>query len=196
MKTYGYWITTAGLAGCLCLSTAALAQGSTAPAAAPRGEAVVSSVEVTAKVTKINHKTREVTLKAADGREASFVADATVKNLDQVKKGDVVTATYTEALAYEVRKGGKPGVESTVAAAAAAPGAKPAGAIGQNTTATVSIAAIDPKAPSVTFKGPDGKRRTIKVASADKLQGVKVGDTVDISYAEAIAIRVEKAPKK
>jgi hypothetical protein len=153
-------------------------------------------VEVTATVTKINHKTREVTLKAADGREASFVADTAVQNLDQVKKGDVVTATYTEALAYEVRKGGKPAVQTTTAAAAAPIGAKPAGVIGQNTTVTVSIVAIDLQAPSVTFKGPDGYTKTLKVKSADKLQGVKVGDMVDIGYTEAIAIRVDKAQKK
>ena len=61
---------------------------------------------------------------------------------------------------------------------------------------TVKVTAIDPKVPSVTFKGPDGKKQTMKVASADKLQGVSVGDTVVISYTEAIAIKVEKAPKK
>jgi len=198
MKKYGYWITAASMAGCLCLATAAWAQGSAIPAAGPTGEAVLSQVEITAKVTKINHKTREVTLKANDGRQASFVADATVKNLDQVKKGDVVTATYTEALAYEVMKKGvkATGAETTVAAASAASGAKPAAAIGQKTTLTVAVTAIDPKVPSVTFKGPGGNRRTIKVASADKLQGVSVGDTVNLTYAEAIAIKVEKAPKK
>ena len=184
------------MAGCLCLATAAWAQGSAIPAAGPTGEAVLSQVEITAKVTKINHKTREVTLKANDGRQASFVADATVKNLDQVKKGDTVTATYTEALVYEVMKGGKPGAEQTAAAAAAPAGSKPAGAMGQSTTVTVSVVAIDAKAPSITVKGPAGNKQAFKVASADKLQGVKVGDTVVINYTEAIAIRVEKTPKK
>jgi hypothetical protein len=192
MKTHDYPFAAAGLAVCMLLSTALFAQG----AAAPKGAAVLSSEEVTATVTKINHKTREVTLKAADGREASFVAGDAVQNLGQVKKGDLVTATYTEAVAYEVKKGGKPGAETTTAVAAAPAGAKPAGAIGQKTTVSVSIIALDPKVPSVTFKGPRGNTRTIKVASPSKLEGVKVGDTVDISYTEAIAIRVEEAPKK
>jgi hypothetical protein len=198
MKTCGAWIAAASLAGCLCLPLAAGAQGSTAPAAGPKGEAVLSQVQVTAKVTKINHKTREVTIKTNDGQEASFVADPAVQNLAQVKKGDVVTATYTEALAYEVMKKGvkAPGAEATVAAAAASAGAKPAAVVGQKATLTVAITAIDPKVPSVTFKGPGGDKRTIKVASADKLQGVSVGDTVDITYAEAIAIKVEKPAKK
>ena len=57
MKTCGTWITAASPAGCLCLSAAVFAQGSAAPAAGPKGEAVSSEVEVTTKVTKINHKT-------------------------------------------------------------------------------------------------------------------------------------------
>jgi hypothetical protein len=196
MNKIGSWISAAGLAVFLGLSTAALAQGTAAPAAAPKGAAVLSTTEVTATVTKINHKTREVTLKAADGREADIVVDAAVKNLDQVMTGDVITATYTEAVAYEVRKDGKVGAETTTAAAGAPIGSRPAGAIAQNTTVTVMITAIDAKVPSVTFKGPEGKTKTIKVKSVDKLQGVKVGDTVDIGYTEAVAIRVDKAPKK
>jgi hypothetical protein len=35
-------------------------------------------------------------------------------------------------------------------------------------TATVMITAIDPKAPSVTFKGPQGNTRAIKVEPAPK----------------------------
>lgn len=190
------WIVAAGLAGCLCLSTAASGQATAAAAAAPQGAAVLSSVQVTATVIKINHKTREVTLKAADGHEESFVADPAVRNLDQVVKGDIVTATYTEALAYEVRKSGQPAADSVVAAAAAKPGERPAAAIGQNTLVTVVITAIDPKAPSVTVKGPQGNSQTFKVASADKLKGLHVGDAVDVSYTEAIAIKVEKASKK
>jgi Cu/Ag efflux protein CusF len=181
--------------GVLCLATVALAQEASKPAAPPKGEAVVASLEVTAKVTKINQKTREVTLKADDGQEYSFVADPAVKNLAQVKKGDVVTATYTEALAYEVKKGGKAGAEATVAGAAAQPGKKPAAAIGGKVTVTVAIVAIDPKVPSVTFKGPSGDTRKIKVQDPAKLQGVNVGDTVDITYVEAIAIKVEAKKK-
>jgi hypothetical protein len=72
----------------------------------------------------------------------------------------------------------------------------PAGAIAQQVTATVMIAAIDPKVPSVTFKGASGETRTIKVMRPEKLQGVNVGDTVELVYTEALAIKVEKATKK
>ena len=168
-----------------------------APAAAPTGEGIVSKVEVTARVAKIDHTTREVTLKADDGQEYSFVASEEARNLDQVQVGDVVTITYAEAFVYEVRKGGEAADQGTVVAGGrAAAGEKPAGAIARETQVTVLITAIDPAVPSVTFKGPAGNTRTIKVLHPEKLQGVNVGDTVDITYTEALAIKVEEAPKK
>jgi Cu/Ag efflux protein CusF len=189
-------VAAASMVGLLSLASVALAQAPAKPAAQAKGEAVVASVKVTATVTQIDQATRAVTLKAEDGKEYSFVAGDAVKNLAQVQKGDVVTATYTEALAYEVKKGGTAGAGTMIAGGTAKAGAKPAGAIAQQTTVTVTITAIDPKAPSVTFKGPAGNTKTIKVMHPEKLQGVSVGDTVDITYTEALAITVEKVTKK
>jgi Cu/Ag efflux protein CusF len=186
--------TAACLAATLCLASVARAE---APAAAPRGEAVMASATVTATVVKIDQKTREVTLKGDDGKEFSFVAGEDVKNLAQVKPGDTVTATYAEALAYEVKKGGEMvGPATVVGGGAAEPGARPAAGIARQTTVTVMITAIDPKAPSVTFKGPQGNTRTIKVMHPEKLEGVSVGDTVQLTFTEAFGIKVEPAPKK
>jgi Cu/Ag efflux protein CusF len=186
--------TAACLAATLCLANVARAE---APAAAPRGEAVMASATVTATVVKVDQATREVTLKGEDGKEFSFVAGEDVKNLAQVKPGDTVTATYAEALAYEVKKGGEMvGPATVVGGAAAEPGARPAAGVARQTTVTVMITAIDPKAPSVTFKGPQGNTRTIKVMHPEKLEGVSVGDTVQLTFTEAFGIKVEPAPKK
>ena len=186
--------TAAFLAAILSVSAAAQAA---APAAAPKGEAVMASATVTATVVKVDQKTREVTLKGEDGKEFSFVAGEDVKNLAQVKPGDTVTATYAEALAYEVKKGGEMvGPATVVGGGAAEPGARPAAGVARQTTVTVMITAIDPKAPSVTFKGPQGNTRTIKVMHPEKLEGVSVGDTVQLTFTEAFGIKVEPAPKK
>ena len=166
-----------------------------AGAQGPKGQGVVSQTQVKATVTKINQQTREVTVKTEDGREFSFVADPAVKNLAQVNVGDVVVATYTEALAYEVKKGGTPDATQTVAGGTAAKGQMPAAAIGNQVTVTVQITAIDPKVPAVTFKGPQGNTRTIKIRDPEKLKGVSVGDTVVLTYTEALAVKVEKAAK-
>ena len=161
-----------------------------------KGQSVVSSETTTATVTKINQTTREVTIKTEDGQEHSFVASKDVKNLAQIKKGDIITATYTEELAYEVKKHGAPGVKTTEGVVTAKPGAQPGAAMAQQTTVTVTITAIDPTIPTVTFMGPKGNTKTIKVRDPQRLNGVKVGDMVDITYTESLAIKVDPAPKK
>ncbi len=185
-------------AATLLLATAALAGEAAKPttAAAPKGETIIGTHEATATVTKIDMTTREVTVKTADG-EVSFIADERVKNLPQVKVGDTIHVFYTEAIAYEVKKGGKPmGIETQAAATSAKPGAKPAAAAGHQVTVTVTVTAIDPKAGSITFQGPRGNTETVKVRHPEKLQGVAVGDAVDITYTQALAVKVEEAPKK
>jgi hypothetical protein len=161
-----------------------------------KGEAVVASETVTATVTKINQQTREVTIKTNDGQEHSFIASDQVKNLAQVKKGDIITAVYTEELAYQVMGHGTSGVQGASAVGSAKQGAMPAGVVAKQVTVTVQITAIDTTVPSVTFKGPQGNTRTIKVKDPSKLVGVKVGDMVDITYTESLAVKVDKAPQK
>ncbi|HSZ34576.1 MAG TPA: hypothetical protein VK772_14775 [Puia sp.] len=161
-----------------------------------KGQAVVSQQTVTATVLSVNQKSREVTVKMQDGQTHSFIAGDDVKNLAQVKKGDIITAVYTEAIAYEVKKHGATGVTTTTATGSAKPGEKPAGVMAQQTTVTVIITAIDPNAPTVTFMGPKGNKETIKVRDPKNLVGVKVGDKVDITYTESLAVKVDEAPKK
>jgi Cu/Ag efflux protein CusF len=194
MKRFGSVLVVACAAGSLCLASLATAE----TAAPTSGVVAAATVEVTATVVKIDLKKRKVTLKAADGREQSFVVDKAAKNLDQVKQGDLVVVTYAEALVYEVKKPGAaaPAAGTTVGAATAKPGEKPAAVVARETTVTVTITAIDEKAPTVTFKGPKGGTRTIKVKDPAKLKGVKVGDQVELTFTQAIALSVEKAPAK
>jgi Cu/Ag efflux protein CusF len=178
----------------LCLAPMALSQTA---APAPKGK-ITDAVTMKATVTAIDQKTRQVTLKADDGREETIVVGDAAKNLDQIKKGDIVVATYSEAIAYEVKKSGQggPGASSTTKLDTAKKGEKPGGVVTQQTTLTVTISAIDTKIPTVTFTGPGGNSRTIKVKDPSKLTGVKVGDLVDLTYTEALALSVEKPAAK
>jgi Cu/Ag efflux protein CusF len=193
MKKNGIFVAAACVA---VLGLASQALGQAAPAI--KGEAVAEVVKKTATVVSVDLKSRELALKGEDGKEFTVVVDQAAKNLDQVKKGDVIVAAYAEALAYEVNKSGSagPGAATSTSLKTAKAGEKPAGVVTQRTTLTATVTAIDPKAPSVTLKGPAGNSKTIKVKDAAKLQGVVVGDSVDITYTEAIAISVEKAPTK
>ena len=102
------------------------------PAAQP-GAPVVSgtlgeqAVKVTAKVKKVDLKTRHVTLEGPDGKRVTVTAGDEVRNLAQVKAGDDVVVTYYESIAYEVKKPGDatPGVAVAEGAQRAKLGEKP-----------------------------------------------------------------------
>jgi hypothetical protein len=63
-------------------------------------------------------------------------------------------------------------------------------------TVTVTITAIDTKAQTVTVKGPQGNVETVKIRDPKNLVGVKVGDLVELTYTQALAIALDKAPAK
>jgi Cu/Ag efflux protein CusF len=163
---------------------------------APKGE-ISQATEVQATVTAIDMKTRMVTLKGPDGKETTFYVDERARNLGKVKVGDVVNIAYVEALAWKVRKSKKEAPSASIESgeARAKPGEQPAGAVAQRISITAVIEAIDLANGTVTLKGPEGNTRTIKARNPANLKKVKVGDLVDITYTELVAIKVEPAKK-
>ncbi len=151
---------------------------------------------MTATVESVDLATRMVTLKGPEGKLVEFRAGEEVKNLPQVKVGDQVVTTYYESIAAQILKPGTdPGAAAQQAVATAKPGEKPAGAAAQQVTVTATIEAIDGNGQYVTLRGPKGKSTAVKVRDPKNLEGVKVGDTVMITYTEALAISVEPAGK-
>jgi Cu/Ag efflux protein CusF len=153
-----------------------------------------NTTKATATVQAVDQATRKVTLKPADGEAFEFVAGPEVKNLAQVQVGDTVTVEYVESIALEVRRadGSQPDLTVTAAGGAAKPGEKPAGVIGQQVSASAVIMAIDTATLRVTVKGPQGGLRVLQVKDPKKLENVKVGDMIYLTYTEAIGISVDK----
>lgn len=72
-----------------------------APGQRPGGLAMTVT-DTSATVEDVDREKREVTLKGADGNTVKVLVDPSVGNLDRIKKGDVVNARRTEALAISV----------------------------------------------------------------------------------------------
>ncbi len=155
-------------------------------------------VSLTATVEGIDVAKRLVTLKGPKGNVVTVQVDERVKNLPQVHVGDHVVVKYYEALALRVLPPGEaaPAASATGAAATAQPGQKPAAVGAREVNVTVTIEAIDLKAHTVTFKGPEGNLVTVKAQDPKNLKKVKVGDKVEITYTEALAVSVQKAKAK
>ena len=163
-----------------------------------RGPTSASSlITSTATVESVDHKTRMVTLRTADGEIVHFQADESVRNLPQVRKGDHVTVTYYESLALRLRdtEGGQPGVSVSQQVERAPLGEKPAGMVVHITTLTAKVTAIDKKKQTVTLEGPKGGKVTLEVTDPANLERVQVGHLVEATYREAVSISV-KTPTK
>jgi Cu/Ag efflux protein CusF len=164
------------------------------PAHAPKHVASTSRTLTTkATVEAIDLDTRHVTLKTEEGKSVTIVADRRIKNLPQVHVGDVVQVTYREAIAVHILPGGAPPSAATEAATETAkPGAKPGGTSTTRLTIVATIEAIDEATQHVTLRGPQGNLVEVKVRDPANLKKVKVGDSVQITYTEAVAVAVRK----
>jgi hypothetical protein len=162
------------------------------------GEAVLTSV--TAKVQAIDLDKREVTLKGPEGKVVTLTVDKSVKRLDEVKVGDDVQADYYIALAAEVRE---PTAEEKAtpltvlgAKAKAPPGTDPAAGGLRIIKAVTTVEGLDRPTQSLTVKGPRGNYATVRVKDPSKLEKLRLGDTIIVTYAEALAVSLEKRPVK
>src|SRR5262252_3846441 len=170
----------------ICSSVAGLAQGTVAKS---------GNMSKSATITAINQTTRVVTLKDAQGNLEDIQCGPEITRFNELKVGDTVTFSYHAAVIYQIAK---PGDKTTAAAGAAmtrGQGVKPSGAVTQQHKVTVTIEAIDPAAPSVTVRTADGHKLTATVKDKKNLDGVKVGDKVEVTLTEALMVTVE-SPKK
>ncbi len=181
------------------VSACATFEGNEEAATAPMGGVVEENqITTTATVEKIDLATRVVTLRGEDGKVFDIKAGEEVRNLPQVEVGDQVVTTYYESLAYSVHKPGSMAAGASVStdAARAEPGDKPGGVASNVVQVVATIVAIDKATPSVTLKKADGEVVAIRVREPKRLEGVAVGDMVEITYTEALAIAVQPAPAK
>jgi Cu/Ag efflux protein CusF len=176
------------LAGCS-------SKGQTAAEPLPSGTVREGTVTATARVKAIDHQTRKVTLERPDGSLIKFRASDAVRNLPQVKVGDQVTAIFHESVAFQVVKAGEATMGAAVAGevARSEAGERPAIAGATVTKVTTKITGIDKQADTVTLQDADGETVTIKVRHPENLERVAVGDLVEITLTEAVAIAVEAA---
>ena len=182
--------------GCAKSKEAAPGPGVTVSESAGPGSAS-RAITATATVEDVDQDRREVTLRTADGEQKRIHVGDEVRNLSQVRKGDVVTATYYESIALALRDatGDKPSVSVTQDVQRAPLGSKPSGSVTQETTLKAKVTAVDRRKQTVTLEGPRGGTVTLKVEDPKKLDDVVVGHLVEAVYREAVVISVDKPTK-
>jgi Cu/Ag efflux protein CusF len=94
------------------------------------GGVLLEAVSFKATVEAIDSKTRKITLKMEDGSKTEFIAGDEVRNFAQIKKGDHVDYSFTQAIAIDVQKSsGAPKMGESTQVERAKLGDKPAGTV-------------------------------------------------------------------
>ncbi len=152
---------------------------------------------ITGTVEAIDLTSRVVTLKGPKGNLFDLKVSKRAKNLPQVKVGDEVVVKYYQSVAARIKKPGEAeGTTSTQMLETGKPGGKPGGKAANTVTVTATVEDISPQKTYVSLKGPGGKIVDVKVKDPKNLENVKVGDQLEITYTEALAVSVEKPKKK
>jgi Cu/Ag efflux protein CusF len=189
------------LAACLALGVAGL----TAPAPAWGQAAGVGGIGEShmiterAQVKAIDPATRQVTLVGPQGNVFTVHAGDAVRNLDRVKVGDTVVATfYTSTVLVLSAPGNKvPDNQLNAAAARAAKGELPAAAVASRSIVTGTVVGVDLSAHTISLVDPAGGMvHTFAVTDVRRqaaLKRVKVGDSLTIIGTDAFAVALDPA---
>jgi hypothetical protein len=190
------------LMGALLAASRAIAPAAETPAAAPRPLAREETVlvSVTASVEAIDVAKREVTLKGPLGNIVTFTVDERVKRLNEIKVGDLVAADYYVSVAAELRKPTAEEMKNPLvvldAAGKAPPGTAPAAGGLRRFKVVTTIEGLDRPTRTITIKGPLGNCLTARVEDPANLMKMRIGETIVVTYTEALAIALEKVEKK
>jgi len=164
---------------------------------APGMAAGAQVATVSAKVVAIDKDKRLVTLQGPLGNQFRVVAGKEVRNFDQIKVGDELVVTHVEALTLELKKGGD-GIRERVESQGSARtpvGAKPGMADVNRVSVVANVVAVNTRAQTVTLRGVE-HTVDLRVLDKNQLKLIKVGDQVQATYTEAVAVSMEPARRQ
>ena len=149
-----------------------------------------------AEITAIDYETRALTLMDEMGKEVTVQAGPDVERLDEVEVGDVVEIDYYLSVAAELRAPTLEEMENPLEieeeVEEAAPDAAPGGAEITMIKAVCTVEGLDRPTATVTLMGPLGGLNVVRVADIENLTKMRIGDTIMVTFTEAVAISVEK----
>lgn len=152
---------------------------------------------VTATVAMLNYETRAAALQFEDDSISQFVVGPEVERLEEIKVGDTVMIEYISALGLELREptpeeAANPVADAEVVERAPADTMAPAGATGNTVRAVTTIEVLDRIHNTATLMAPNGHLLTIRVKDPDRLPEVRIGQTVIVTYTEAVVVSIDK----
>ena len=184
-------------AAVLVMGTAAATPPVMADGGVDKGIVISNYIVVISAVEAIDQERRTIAIKSPDGKAVTLRASKKVKNFQEIKKGDVVTAEYLEAVAVIVRKPDGKSLPGYLKDVTIAPPGKESAALPVDMVESLGmVEAIDYGLRTVTVKGPDEAIQTYKVDTrVKKFKDISKGDKVYIKVTEPLAVRIRPVEK-
>jgi RNase P/RNase MRP subunit p29 len=183
----------------LLATTAMGARPAVAQTPAPSERGIAGLVEVEATVVAVNERDRLITLRGPE-RTVTVHVPKKVPHLELIQPGDRVNARYYEALAVELEAPGTEPVGVKVKNAVDVAVTEPESGVvdSRQVSITSMVYIVNRGDNSVTFQGPDGYYRWVKIKDQrlqSRLQDLKYRDLVRITYTEALAVSLAPGKK-
>jgi Cu/Ag efflux protein CusF len=156
------------------------------------GGTTEETIKASATVSAIDKETRKITLKNADGTEATFTAPSSMQNFDQLRVGDVVKATVHSQLNVFVDRDAKPGAVHAAMVYKAPKGAKPGAIVAEGFDLIAAVKSIDTAKRQATLEFADGQTKVVTVRPDVDMSKYKVGDSVVIQVFQQLMVVAEE----
>lgn len=186
------------------LIVAPLALAASAPAFAQRrparprviGSRIIgeSTETLKARVESVDHRTRQVLLRREDGSLLTYEAGPEIRNLAQVKAGDVVEAEIRETMRITLTRGPAPREGVASGAVVAPEGARPGAAEIDAIRAVGEVEQVDQVARTVAIRGSDGYARQYRVPNNVNIARIQPGDSVSVTLVRRAVVAVRPGP--
>jgi hypothetical protein len=176
---------------------AALALAAMAPAMAadiPLGTAMVSD-EVVTKVISVDAKDRRIVVEDEAGKPLTVQLTDAAQDLGHLKAGDYIAALVIHSAAFDldtkVETQAPGGLEVDGAAMATPTNPHPGGDAFRMARVQLKIVGINLKKHELTFEGPNGATKVVKVDDAklrSRMNELKTGQMLTVTYEDTLQI--------
>ena len=150
---------------------------------------VTTESTITATVERIEKSSRTVTFRSGGNVFQTVYVDPSVKSFDDLKTGDIVTVRYLESIVVQVR----PGAALTDLKDSTAEAQKAGNnQVLQQLKAVVKVERVDPQGLSIEYRTKDGRKLMRSVTDKRLLEGLRVGDRIEVTLTRERAVSVER----
>jgi hypothetical protein len=149
------------------------------------------TVTIEGTVETIDHAKRVVSIRTTEGELETVDVPEGAKRFNDLKVGDKVKATYNNTVIAILKQPGEPPVDTSSTLRTGGEGERPGGSVAMERRMTVTVAALDKSASSITFVGPNDWKYSRHVTDPNVLDMLKVGDKIDVIWNTDVRVLVE-----